>query len=131
RNELELLGREGLIVAVITESLDRAPGWHAPLQHFFLDGLSPGTALVVLHQRKSGPAGTMAGSATGIDDSQDFAVPRDLGGDHIVARGERGATENDTANFKNEVARSHRPGVFPVLILLPMRDRRATIAARR
>ena len=83
-DQFELLGRERLIVAEIAEAFHRAPGRHAPLQHFFLDGDGPGARLRVGHQRESLAAVVMAGGAALIDDARDFAIPGDGRGDDVV-----------------------------------------------
>ncbi len=91
-DELQLLGRERLVVAEIAESLDRAPGRHAPLQHFFFDGDGPGTRRGVSHQRERLAAVMMAGGAALIDDAGDLAIPGDGSGDDVV-RGRSGGRD--------------------------------------
>src|SRR5271165_2533907 len=92
-DELELLGRERLVVAEIAEAFYRAPWRHAPFQHFFFDRDSPGARLGVGHQREDPATVVMAGGATLIDDARDLAIPSNRGGDDVV-RGRNGGNEN-------------------------------------
>src|SRR2546425_1619277 len=73
--QFELFGCERLIVAEVAETLHRAPGRHPALQHFFLDGGSPGKSVLVLRQRKRSSTLAMTSHASRIEDARNLAIP--------------------------------------------------------
>ena len=86
-HQLDLLGRQRLIVPEIAKSLDRSPWRHPPGEHGCLDLGDARLHVPIGHQRERRSVRPVAGRALVVDQTRDFPVPGD--GRHAdVVRGD-------------------------------------------
>jgi len=109
-DHLDFEGRQARVVTVRANPFHRAPGWHAPFEHFFADRLGPRPRVIVSGQRKRRPALVMATCTPLVNDAGDFLRPGELCGDRLVGvRGKRA----DQAREKCIRLSRQRPSCLP------------------